>query len=393
LTSLQKSTMNPPNMPRIRGWFIRNLLLLITAVPVLLNASEPIIFVSAFKSGEDGAIHAYRFDTDKGRLTPLHRTTNVENPFFLTISPDNRFLYSIDAEEFGGEVNEFVAAYAIEGRDGKLTKLNRQSARGTASCYLDVDRTGNSVVVANYASGSVAALPIRDDGSLGPAASFVQHSGKSIDPNRQKGPFAHSIVVSPDNRFALAADLGIDQILIYRLDPGSASLSRNETQSFAALPPGSGPRHLTFHPNGRRVYVINELKNTVTFLDYAADSGKLGERQTISTLPDDFSGTSHTADLKITPDGKLLYGTNRGHDSIAIFRIADDGMLSLVSIEPSLGNGPQNLLITPDGRWLICANMPGNTLIVFAIDANTGHLTATGDSVSIPMPSCIRLLH
>lgn len=384
--------MNPPKIPRIWGSSISILLLLITALPVLLNASEPIIFVSAFQSGEDGAIHAYRFDTNKGQLTPLYRTTNVENPFFLAISPDNRFLYSIDAEEFGGEVNEFVAAYAIAGRDGKLTKLNRQPARGTASCYLDVDRTGKSVVVANYASGSVAALPIRDDGSLNRAASFVQHSGKSIDPNRQQGPFAHSIVVSPDNRFALAADLGVDKILIYRLDPGSATLSCNEPHSFATLPPGSGPRHLTFHPSGKRVYVINELKNTVTVFDYAADSGKLGERQTISTLPDDFSGTSHTADLKITPDGKLLYGTNRGHDSIAIFRIADDGVLSLISIEPSLGNGPQNLLITPDGRWLICANMPGNSLIVFAIDTDTGHLTPTGDSVSIPMPSCIRWL-
>lgn len=384
--------MNANKTPRNQWWMISSLLLFAATAPLLLDASEPVIFVSAFKSGEEGAIHAYRFDTNTGRLTTLHRTSDVENPFFMAISPDGRFLFSIDAEEFGGQDNEFVAAYAIEGRDGKLTKLNRQSAGGTASCYLDVDHTGKSVVVANYASGSVTALPIQDDGLLSPAASFVQHRGKSIDPKRQQGPFAHSIVVSPDNRYALAADLGIDKVLTYRLSSGSAMLTSNAAHPFAALPPGSGPRHLTFHPNGKRVYVINELKNTVTYFDYSADNAKLTERQTISTLPENFSGTSHTADLKITPNGKFLYGTNRGHDSIAIFRIAADGLLSLVRIEPSLGNGPQNLLITPDGRWLMCANMPGNNLIVFAIDSATGGLTATGDPISMLMPSCIRLL-
>ena len=374
---------------------MRNLFLLIlclTTMPVSTRADEPVVFVSAFKSGDEGAIHAYRFDSKNGQLKSLHRTTDVESPFFLAISPNGRFLYAIDTDQFGGEENEFVASYAVQGRTGKLRKLNRQSARGTASCYLDVDATGMTVVVANYSTGSVAVLPVHDDGSLEPASAFVQHSGSSVDPNRQKGPNAHSIVVSPDNRFAMAADLGIDKVLIYRLNPVSAELTPNLAQPFAALPPGSGPRHLTFHPNGKRMYVINELKNTVTFFDYAADTGTLTRRQTVSTLPDDFSGTSHTADLKITPDGEFLYGTNRGHDSIAIFRISEDGRLNLVSIESSLGKGPQNLLITPDGRWLLCANMPGNNVVVFAIDANTGGLTATGDPVPIPMPSCIRWL-
>ncbi len=355
-------------------------------------ASDPVVFVSAFKSGEEGAIHAYRFDAATGQLKLLHRTTDIENPFFLAVSPNGRFLYSIDAEKFGGSEDEFVAAYKINGRDGQLTRLNRQSARGTASCYLDVDATGKTVVVANYSTGSVAALPVQTDGSLGKASGFVQHTGSSVDPKRQTGPNAHCIVVSPDNRFALAADLGIDKILIYRLNPRAARLTFSETQPFAALPPGSGPRHLTFHPGGQHVYVINELKNTITFFQYGVASGTLTARQTIATLPPDFSGTSHTADLKITPDGKFLYGTNRGHDSIAIFRIADDGHLNLVSIQPSLGKGPQNLLITPDGRWLMCANMPGNNLVVFAIDADTGGLTPTGDAASIPMPSCIRWL-
>jgi 6-phosphogluconolactonase len=366
------------------------LILCVATMPESLQAEEPVIFVSAFKSGEEGAIHAYRFDSKDGQLKLLHRTTDVENPFFIAISPNRQFLYAIDAKQFGSEEHEFVAAYRIEGRDGKLTRLNQQTSRGTASCYLDVDATGESVVVANYSSGSVASLPVLDDGSLAEIASFVQHSGSSVNPQRQKEPHAHCIVISPDNRFVLAADLGIDKILNYELEAETAKIKANAAQPSAELPPGSGPRHLIFHPNGKRVYVINELKNTVTFFDYATETGLLTQQQTISTVPEDFAGVSHTADLKITPDGRFLYGTNRGHDSIAIFRIADDGHLSLVSIEPSLGKGPQNLLITPDGRWLLCANMPGDNVAIFTIDARTGALKSAGAPVSIPMPSCIR---
>ncbi len=362
----------------------------VLTMSVVSFAADAVVFVSAFAAGVDGAIHAYRFDADTGQLKLLHRTTDVDNPFFIAISPNGRFLYSIDSKEFGGADDEFVAAYKINGGDGQLTRINQQSARGTASCYLDVDASGKTVVVANYSSGSVAALPVQNDGSLGMESGFVQHIGSSVDPSRQQGPNAHCIVISPDNRFALAADLGIDKVLIYRLNPDSATITANPAQAFATLPPGSGPRHLTFDPDGQHVYVINELKNTITFFQYGVATGTLTPQQTISTLPPDFTGSSHTADIKITPDGKFLYGTNRGHDSIAIFRIANDGHLELVRIEPSLGKGPQNLLITPDGRWLICANMPGNNLVVFAIDAETGGLTAKGDAVSIPMPSCIR---
>ncbi|MFC5457561.1 lactonase family protein [Prosthecobacter fluviatilis] len=355
-----------------------------------LPGAEPLVFISAFASGEKAGIHSFRFDSATGTLQPLHRTADIQNPFFLAVSPDQRFLYAINAESFGGADDEFVAAYALDGRDGRLKRLNQHSARGTASCYLDVDATGKTVAVANYASGSVASLPVKEDGSLGEAVSFVQHSGSGADPVRQKGPNAHCIVISPDNRFALAADLGIDKILIYQLDAAAARLTPNDAQPFVKMRPASGPRHITFHPNGRHVYVINELANTVTCFDYAADSGMLTERQTLSTLPAGFTGKSHTADLKITPDGKFLYGTNRGHDSIASYRIAENGMLTLLSIDPSLGKGPQNLLITPDGRWLLCANMPGNSVVVFRIDAANGNLAATGAPVAMPMPSCIR---
>lgn len=362
-------------------------------MPSNSSADDPVVFVSAFAAGEKGAIHAFRFDAKAGTLKPQHQTTDVQHPFFLVISPDGRFLYSIDTDKFGGKEDEFVAAYSIKDRSGKLERLNQQSAKGTASCYLDIDSTGKTVVLANYSTGSVAALPVQTDGSLGEATSFVQHEGSSVNPKRQKAPYAHSIVISPDNRFALAADLGIDKVLIYRLDAATSKLEVNDAQPSVSAEPGSGPRHLTFHPNGKSVYLINELKNTVTYFDYEPESGKLTTQQTISTLPADFDGVTHTADVKITPNGKFLYGTNRGHDSIACYRIGDDGMLSLIKIEPSLGKGPQNLLITPDGQWLICANMPGNSVVVFRIDSQTGELTATGEPVTVPMASCIRWLN
>ncbi len=370
---------------------LRTLFLSMLAV-TLSQAAEPLVFISAFASGDKAAIHAFAFDSQQGKLKPLHRTTDLQNPFFLAIAPDKQHLYAIDTAKFGGPENGFVAAYAIEGREGVLKRLNKASTRGTASCYLSVDATNKTVLVANYASGSVAALPVKSDGSVEEAASFFQHEGSSVNPERQKGPNAHSIVISPDNRFVLAADLGIDKIMIYRLDASKAELKPNEAQPFVKQKPGSGPRHITFHPNGKVVYVINELANTVTVFDYAADIGRLTEKQTILTLPGDFSGKSYTADVKVTPDGKFLFGTNRGHDSIASYGISDNGTLTLLKIDPSLGKGPQNLLITPDGRWLLCANMPGNSVVIFGIDGSTGALKANGEPVEVPMPSCIRWL-
>jgi 6-phosphogluconolactonase len=363
----------------------------IIAGPTPAPARDPLVFVTAFAPGEKGGIHAYEFEATTGALKPVRRTAGVENPFFLALSPDRKFLYSTHAKQFGGTENEQVTAYAVVGRTGELTLLNRRSAAGTAACYLDVDRTGKALLVANYGSGSVAALPVRADGSLGEHTSLFQHKGSSVNPGRQKEPHAHCIVVSPDNRYAIAADLGTDRIACYRLDPATAKLTRNKPP-FARSPAGAGPRHLTFHPNGKRAYVINELSNSVTVFDYDADSGTLAAKQTISTLPADFKGTSYCADVKVTPDGRFLYGTNRGHDSVAAYRIAEDGRLSLVAVEPSRGKGPQNLAITPDGAWLLCANMPGNNVAVFRIDPRTGRLKAAGEPVRQTSPSCIMLL-
>jgi 6-phosphogluconolactonase len=379
---------------------IRDLLRYLSLIPVAAmltppvqgaDARDPLVFVSAFATGDKGAIHAYRLDLKTGGLKEVHRTTGVQNPFFLALSPDHKFLYSIHAKEFGGKEHEQVAAYALAGHTGKMRLLGRQSARGSAACYLDVDATGKTVLVANYSTGSVAALPVHKDGSLGKAASFIQHTGSSVDPARQKGPHAHCIVACPDNKFAYAADLGLDQVLCYRLDAAKAKLTPARPP-FARSPRGAGPRHLTFHPNGKHVYVINELANSVTLFDYDGKSGALTRKQTISTLPKDFTGKSYCADLKITPDGRFLYGTNRGHDSVAAYRIGANGRLSLIGIEPSLGKGPQNLAITPDGKLLLCANMPGNNVAVFRIEEKSGGLKPAGKPVSVTSPSCIRLL-
>jgi len=355
-------------------------------------ADEPLVFVSSFASGEQGAIHAFVLDSKAGVLKPLNRTSGVENPFFLAVSPDQKFLYSIFAPTFGGPEFEQIAAFRLEGRSGKLSPLNRQSSKGTASCFLEVDSSGKSLLVANYSSGSVASYGLKADGSLSEPVSFVQHSGSSVNSSRQKEPHAHCFVISPNNQFAYAADLGIDQIVCYKLDAATATLSPAR-QPFVRTPPGTGPRHLTFHPSGKFMYVINELLNSVTLFDFLPESGMLIERQTISTLPADFEGVSHCADLKITPNGKFLYGTNRGHDSLAAYRIADDGQLSLIEIIPSLGKGPQNLAITADGRLLLCANMPGNNVAAFRISADSGKLTSASVPVEITSPSCIRLLH
>ena len=355
-------------------------------------ADQPLVFVSSFAGGEDGAIQAFHLDPATGSLKVAARTSGISNPFFMAISPDDKYLYAIHAEKFGGKENEEVAAHAIENEQGKLRLLNRKASHGTATCYVDVDDTGRALVLANYSSGNVASLPIAEDGSLLDAASIVQHEGSSVNPKRQKGPNAHSIVVSPDNRFVYAADLGIDNILCYQLDAGAGAISPNEEHPFVALAPGSGPRHLTFHPDGKHLYAINELLNTITAYSYHGETGRLDEMQTISTLPDDFDGVTHTADLKITPDGNYLYGTNRGHDSIAAYRIGEDRQLSLIDIVPSLGKGPQNLAITTDGKWLLCANLPESNLVVFAIDSESGTITPQGQAIEIAKPACIMIL-
>lgn len=357
----------------------------------LARGEEPVVFISAFEAGDQGAILAYSVESETGAFKLAHRNAGVEHPFFMALSPNRKFLYSIHAKQFGGPEHEQIAAYEVVGRSGELKLLNRQSAKGTAACYLSVDATGKSVFVSNYTSGSVAALPVQGDGSLGEATSFFQHGGLTADQRKPIGSHAHSIIVSPNNRFVYAADLGIDQIVAYRLEADKAKLVPNK-QPFVRTPAGAGPRHITFHPNGKWLYAINETANSITLFDYDADTGMLIERQTIATVPKDFEGKSFTADVKITSDGRFLYGTNRGHHSIAGYRVGADGALTLIGIEPSLGEGPQNLAILPGNKLLLCANMPAKNVAVFRIDPETGSLKSAGTPISTPTPSCIMVL-
>lgn len=364
------------------------------------NASL-LVFVSLFASADKGGgIRAFHLDLQAGTLTAARETRAVPHPFFLAVAPDRATLYSVWAPAFGGAEEEEVAAWRIVGRDGVLEPCGRQSTRGTASCFLETDSTGRTLLVANYSSGSVATLPIGPDGAPGAAASVQRHVGSSVNPDRQREPHAHAIIPAPPHagtdgkavsRFAYAADLGTDQILCYRFDPARATLEPHDPP-FTKAPAGAGPRHLRFHPDGRTLYCINELANTVGVYGYDGDTGRLTERQIVSTLPAGFSGTSYTADLRVTPDGRFLYGTNRGHDSIATFRVAADGRLETADIAPSRGRGPQNIAITPDGRLLLCANMPGNNVVVFRIDADSGRLDPIGEPVAVTSPACFAIV-
>ena len=355
-------------------------------------AAEPLVMVSSFAPGEKGGLHAFRLDPSTGGLKKVHSQPGIENPFFFAISPDRKFLYAIDVPKFGGPEPERLAAFRFDANSGALELIGRQTTKGTASCFVDIDPTGSAVLVANYSSGNVISYARKADGSLSEPVSFVQHAGSSVNAARQKEPHAHGFVISPDHKYAYAADLGIDQLVAYTLDVKTATLASNPAQPFVRTPPGAGPRHLIFHPNGKWLYVINELTNSVTRFQYQPEGGLLTERQTISTLPGDFTGTSHTADLKITPNGKFLYGTNRGHDSVAAYRIAETGDLELIEIVPSLGKGPQNLAITKSGGLLLCANMAGDgSVAVFKIGAD-GRLTSAGAPVDVVSPACIRIL-
>lgn len=358
-------------------------------------ANQLLVFVTMFAADQAGGIQAFHLDAAKGTLAPAAVTRDCPNGFFLTLSPDCRTLYSLTAKNFGEADTEEVIAWRIADRAGTLEPLGRRPAKGPVSCYTATDPSGRALLVAHYNGASVAALPLRADGSLAGDPVPLRHEGKGVDPGRQEAPHPHSIIPAPaaegHPQFAYAADLGADAIFAYRFDAVAGRLAANDPP-LVKTKPGAGPRHLAFHPDGRRLYAINELDNTVANYDFDSATGRLVERQVISTLPPDFKGKTYTADLTITPDGGFLYGTNRGHDSIAAFRAGPDGLLTLVEIVPSRGRGPQNLAITPDGSLLLCANMPGDNLAVFRIDRESGKLAPVGEPATVKMPSCIAIV-
>jgi 6-phosphogluconolactonase len=369
-----------------------------TAVSLAETSANPEklwVYIGTYTKTSSKGIHLVELDLANGKLQAVELAGETVNPSFLALHPSRPLLYAVgEMAEFGGKKTGAVSAFSIAPKTGRLTLLNQQSSRGAGPCHVTVDRSGRYVLVANYSGGSVACLPIEDDGRLGEATSFVQHVGSSVDPRRQKGPHAHSINMDPTNRLALAADLGLDKVLIYRLDLDRGLLSPNQP-AWATVPAGAGPRHLAFHPNGRVAYVINEMGCTVTVFSYDAERGSFEALETVSTLPEGFVADSSitTAEVQVHPSGKFLYGSNRGHHSIAVFSIDPaTGKLSAVSHTSTEGKTPRNFGIDPTGAYLLAANQDSDNVVLFRIDPATGKLTFTGQSVSIPMPVCVKFL-
>ncbi len=353
------------------------------------------VYVGTYTSPTNGSkgIYLLNMDTQSGELTPKGLVAEVKSPSFLAAHPNRRFLYAVgEIFEFQGTKNGAVSAFAIDPPTGKLTLLNQQPSGGQGPCHVTVDPTGKCVLTANYTTGTVAVLPIDKEGRLGQPSAIDQHKGSGPNARRQQSPHAHSINIDPAGRFAFAPDLGADKVFVYRFRANDGSLVANDPPA-TLIAPGSGPRHFAFHPRGRFAYVINELTSTVTAFSYDAQRGVLKELQTISTLPEGFTGESFTADIHVHPSGKFLYGSNRGHDSIAIFAIDEQtGRLSAIGHEPTRGKKPRNFAIDPSGSWLLAANQDSNTIVVFGIDLRTGRLTTTGNPLDVPSPVCLRLV-
>ncbi len=342
-------------------------------------------------------IYAYRFDADTSELTSIGLVAETANPSFLAVHPNHKVLYAVnEVGNYKGEKSGAVSAFAIDRATGKLTLLNQVASKGADPCYITVDKTGKYVLVANYTGGSVAVFPVLADGRLGEASTFIQHTGHGADPQRQEGPHAHSIDLSPDNRFAIVDDLGLDETLVYRFDSAKGSLTLNDPQLYTTLAkadPGAGPRHFAFHSNGKFAYVVNEMQSTVSVFSYDGAGGVLRRLQTISTFPKEFSAHNDDAEIEVHPSGKFLYASNRGHDSIAVFAIdASKGTLTLIEYASTKGKTPRSFEIAPGGSLLFEANEKSDNIVVFRINLQTGRLTPTGKVLDVAEPVCVKFV-
>lgn len=364
---------------------------LLAALPSIQAAGVPLYIGTYTNQGSKG-VYVARFDPATGAISKPELAAEVDNPTFLAIHPSKKYLYTAgEIGNFRGERAGAVSAFAIDAKTGKLTLLNQVSSKGGGPCHVSVDRTGKACLVANYGGGTVAAMGIGLDGKLKESASFHQHQGKGPNEKRQERAHAHSINVSPGNGFAVAADLGADMLYVYKLDPATATLTPNRPPGVKTAP-GAGPRHFTFHPNGRWAYAINELANTVVAYEWNEKAGTLTEFATVNTLPADFKQTSYTAEVRVHPSGKFLYGSNRGQDSIAVFTLDAKGAPKLVQTVQTGGEMPRNFTLDASGKWLIAANQKTGNISVFAIDVRTGRLTDTGKRVELSAPVCLRLV-
>jgi 6-phosphogluconolactonase len=380
-------------MHRRRALFV--LILLALLIPFASADSSRakgsyLIYVGTYTGPESKGVYALRFDPASGKSTSLGLAAETINSSFLVIDPGQRYLYAVnEVGDFKGEKSGGVSAFAIDRKTGKLTLVNEVSSHGAGPCHVALDKTGKYVLVANYDGGSVAVFPVLSDGRLGDASAVVQHSGHGPNAERQEAPHAHEIQLTPDNRFAIAADLGLDELLSYRFDAAKGMLAAN-APPFAQVEPGAGPRHFTFHPNGKFLYTLNEMGGSITSFGYDARTGTLRKLQSISSLPKNFNGHNDSAEIVADPKGNFLYASNRGPDDIAVFAIdRGKGTLELVEHVPTKGKAPRNFAIDPSGKFLFVANQESNNIVIFRIDSKNGRLTDTGQVLNVPSPVCI----
>ncbi|HEY9529461.1 MAG TPA: lactonase family protein [Anaerolineales bacterium] len=358
----------------------------------MTSEEAPVVFVGTYtehKGSESKGIYVYQMDPASGKLSLERAVEGIPNPSYLDFHPRLNLLYAVnELQDFAGEKGGGVSALSIDS-DPRVV-LNHQPSHGTDPCHISVEQTGQFALVANYSSGSAAVFPIQADGRLGPATDIVQHSGSSVHPERQAGPHAHCILPDPTNRFAIVVDLGLDKFLVYEMDLERGRLNKYAEVEIRA---GAGPRHLTFHPSRKLAYLVNELNATLIGYRYDTETGSFEELQTVPALPDDFTGENLCAAIKISPDGKFIYASNRGHDSIVCFQIDENtGLLSYRSHASTGGKEPRDFAIDPSGHFLLAANQKSNTIVVFRIDAKSGDLSRTGHEVEISMPVCLKFV-
>jgi 6-phosphogluconolactonase len=346
---------------------------------------ESLMYVGTYTRGGSKGIYGYKFNPATGKLTEAGVAAEVQNPSFLYVTPDGRHLYAVGEASTG-----MVTAYKVDRAAGKLTKLNDQPTGGNGPCHLAADKAGRNLIIVHYGSGNVSVFRLNSDGSVGERTALVQNTGEpGADKKRQDKAHAHSVNLSKSEKYAVVADLGLDEYIVYALDAAKGTLTEH---SAAKIKPGSGPRHFNFHPNYKFAYGVNELSSTVTAFDWDELAGKLTEKQTISTLPADFKGTSYCAEILVHPGGKYVYASNRGHDSLAMFSIASDGKLTSLGTVSVEGKTPRNFRIHPSGAWVVAANQDSGNLVVFKVDKSAGKLTATGDQAKVPFPVCIKFI-
>ena len=366
----------------------RNLFFLFFISSFSCFSQAPYLFIGTYTNGASKGIYVYRFNTTTGTGTEVS-TMQASNPSYLSIAPDGKHLYAASEGETGGS----ALAYAFEPSTGQLSFLNSQSSHGTCTCYITEDRSSRWVFVANYCSGNLTGFPVNSDGSLAPAAQMIDQFGKGADTARQKSSHVHSTIFSPNEKFLLTANLGTDQEHVYAFNASVNTPLTEPTDSTVFLKPGTGPRHIVFHPSKADVYILGELTGTVDAFHFDSLSGKLGHFQRIRTTPDSFIGDPGSADIHISANGKFLYATNRGtSNTIAVFAIREDGKLENKQIVSVNGKHPRNFVIDPTGHFLLVANRDTNNIVVFSVDPQSGLLSATGKEISIPNPVCLKFL-